>query len=73
MATITSKDDDLQVSPTKDAHHRKKGRQFLRIAEDVMLCEQGDPKFAALVRAAGGWSIRKMTATSCLIVHPITS
>ena len=62
MATVTSKHDDPQVSPTKDAHNRKKGRQFLRIAEDIMLCEQGGPKFAALVRADGGWSIRKMTA-----------
>ena len=62
MATVTSKHDDPQVSPTKDAHNRRKRRQFLSIAEDVMLCEQGDPKFTALVRAAGGWSIRKMTA-----------
>ena len=54
MVTITGNDDDPQVSQAKDAHNWKKGRQFLRIAENVMLCEQGDSKFAALVRAAGG-------------------
>ena len=41
---------------------REDNSSVLSIAEDVMLCEQGDPKFTALVRAAGGWSIRKMTA-----------
>ena len=33
-----------------------------------MLCEKGDPKFTALVRVAGGWSIRKLVAK--LYDHP---
>ena len=61
MVTLTGRGDDRHVSPVRE-HTRKKERQFLRIAKDVMLCEQEDPKFTALVRASGGWSIRMMTA-----------
>ena len=46
-------------SPMRETRTRKKEKQFQRIANEVLLCDVGDPKFAALARASGGWSIIK--------------
>ena len=37
-------------------------RKFLHIAGNVMLCEEGDPMFTALVTAAGGLNMRTLAA-----------
>ena len=46
-------------SPMRETRTRKKEKLFQHIAQAILLCDVGDPKFTALARASGGWSIIK--------------